>query len=228
MNDKRADRHQHHRFNGEPSIEAVPHPETRGQHIAHWISQAGSPPVMGLLASVLLLTRLSAPHLWTWASLYVLLALIAPMGFLIWQLRRGRVTDLDVHFRQQRTASFLVTCCGFLLVWIAMTLGQAPLLLRLLAGMGFLQWVTLCLITLKWKISVHATSVTGTTLILVWSLGLAATPAVIAVPLVAWSRVKLRRHTPTQVLAGILLGCAVFTVALLLTPSLHGPGSFAP
>lgn len=212
----------------EPNADAIPRPETWGQHIAHWISQAGSPPVMGLLASLLILARLSGPRLWTWVMLYILLAMVVPFGFLLWQLHRGQVTDLDIHFRQQRTWSFAVTCLGFLLAWISMVLGGAPAVLRLMVGTGLLQWLILSLITLRWKISVHAASVAGTTSILVWGFGLAATPVVIAVPLVAWSRVKLRRHTPAQVAAGILLGCVAFSIALLLTPSLRAPGMLAP
>ena len=211
-----------------PNAEAVPRPETWGQHVAHWISQAGSPPVMGLLASFLILARLPGPRVWIWAGLYILLALIAPVAFLLWQLRQGQITDLDVHFRQQSTWSFAVTSLGFLLAWITLALSGAPPVLLLLVGTGLLQWLTLCLITLHWKISVHAASIAGTTLFLVWGFGLAATPVVVAVPLVAWSRVKLRRHTPAQVAAGILLGCLAFSLALLLTPSLRMPGVLTP
>jgi membrane-associated phospholipid phosphatase len=228
MCSKQADRLRHRRSDKEPSVEAVPRPETWGQHVAHWISQVGSPPVMGVLASYLIMTRLSSPRLWVWTGLYILLAMVAPLAFLLWQLQRGAVTDLDVHFRQQRTWSFAVTCGGFLLAWISMGLSGAPAVLRLLAGTGLLQWLTLCLITLRWKISVHAASIAGTTLFLVWGFGLAATPVAVAVPLVAWSRVKLRRHTPAQVAAGVLLGCIAFSIALLLTPSLHAPGVLTP
>jgi membrane-associated phospholipid phosphatase len=212
----------------EPTAEAVPRPETWGQHVAHWVSQAGSPPVMGLLAFFLILTRLSSPRLWVWTGMYIVLTLIAPLGFLLWQLRRGHVTDLDVHFRQQRTWSFAVTCSGFLLAWSTMLISGAPPVLLLIVGTGLLQWLTLSLITLRWKISVHAASVTGATLFLVWGFGFAATPVAVAVPLVAWSRVKLRRHTPAQVAAGILLGCVAFYIALLLTPSLRVPGILTP
>jgi membrane-associated phospholipid phosphatase len=37
-------------------------------------------------------------------------------------------------------------------------------------------------------------------------------PILLVVPAVAWSRVKLRRHTPLQTLAGIGLGTALFVL----------------
>jgi membrane-associated phospholipid phosphatase len=228
MSRKQPDTLLHKSSGKEPTVEAVPRPETWGQHIAHWISQAGSPPVMGLLASFLILTRLPDPQMWVWTGLYILLALVAPLAFLLWQLHQGHVTDIDVHFRQQRTWSFAVTSLGFLLAWMTLALSGAPPVFLLMVGTGLLQWLILCLITLHWKISVHAASVAGTTLFLVWGFGLAATPVVIAVPLVAWSRGKLRRHTPAQVVAGILLGCFAFSIALLLSPSLRIPGVLTP
>jgi membrane-associated phospholipid phosphatase len=45
-------------------------------------------------------------------------------------------------------------------------------------------------------------------------------PLLLSIPLVAWSRVKLRRHTAPQTLAGILLGGGIFAFAVLLIPSL--------
>jgi hypothetical protein len=44
-------------------------------------------------------------------------------------------------------------------------------------------------------------------------LGGAATPLVMTVPLVAWSRVHLQRHTLAQTAAGALLGTIILVVA---------------
>ncbi|MCJ7549957.1 MAG: hypothetical protein MUQ30_09785 [Anaerolineae bacterium] len=44
------------------------------------------------------------------------------------------------------------------------------------------------------------------------------------IPVVGWSRIKLRRHTPAQVIAGTGLGCLAVAVAVLCSPSLHTPG----
>lgn len=214
----------HHDANPIPSVQAVPRPETAAENVAHWISQIGSPPVMGLVAFILTVMQLTTPHLWVWIILYPLFSMIAPLAFLIWQVRRGDVTDLDVHFRQQRKWSLLVTIAGFVLSWIVMRVGGAPPVLLMMAGMGVVQWLAIYLITLRWKISVHSTAASGVVLFMVWSFGTTYAPIALVIPLVAWSRVKLRRHTPAQVFAGILLGCTAFSISLGLSPTLQTPG----
>jgi len=209
------------------SAVAIPRPETVGEHVAHWISHLGSPPAAGIAASSITIARLTMPGLWQWVSVYLLLALVTPVGFLIWQVRQGHVTDLDVYFRKQRKASLLVTIAGLALTWLLMNLGGAPPILRFMVGAGLLTWVAIYLITLRWKISIHATTISEMGFFLVWVFGLSAAPALLAIPAVGWSRVKLRRHTPAQVIAGTGLGCLAVVVAVLCSSSLRAPGFLA-
>ncbi|MCD6285154.1 MAG: hypothetical protein J7M39_04485 [Anaerolineae bacterium] len=223
MNTINEQRDQNDKGNG-LSAAAIPRPETTGEHIAQWVSHLGSPPAAGIAASSITVARLAVPGLWQWISIYVLLALVAPLGFLIWQLRQGRVTDLDVYFREQRKESLLVTIAGLALTWLLMNLGGAPTILRFVVGAGLLMWVAIYLVTLRWKISIHAASISEMGFFLVWGFGLSAAPALLAIPAIGWSRVKLHRHTPAQVIAGTGLGCLAVAVAVLCSPSLHTPG----
>jgi membrane-associated phospholipid phosphatase len=79
-----------------------------------------------------------------------------------------------------------------------------------MVSLAVVQWLAIYLITLRWKISVHSTSATGISLFVVWAFGMRVLPVFLTVPVIAWSRVKLRRHTPLQTLAGIGLGAALF------------------
>ena len=58
-------------------------------------------------------------------SLHVM-AMVAPLAFLIWQFTHGHITDLDVHLREQRKASLLVTIAGFAAAWVASAPGERP------------------------------------------------------------------------------------------------------
>ena len=63
-------------------------------------------------------------------------------------------------------------------------------------------------VTLVWKLSIHAAVVAGAVTILVQVFGL---PLLVLAPLVAlvcWSRVALRDHTPAQTVAGAALGAS--------------------
>jgi hypothetical protein len=171
---------------------------------------------MVILAVILSGIAASLPGVWTWVALYLLLAILMPLGALVWMVRTGRVSDLDVQLREERMAPFIVTLIGSGSAWLVLLLGGAPAPLTLMAGTSVVQTVVIFLITLRWKISVHTSTAAGMT-VLIWSVaGRAATPLVISVPLIAWSRVKLRRHTLAQAVAGTLLGSSVFLTAILV------------
>ena len=202
------------------TLDAVLKPSTRGEYLAYGISQLGSPPVMGLLGLIFIAASMTVPGVWLWFGVYVVMAMVAPMLFLIWQVRHGRVTDLDVQLREQRKGSLLVTIAGFGVSWLVMQIGHAPVLFKMMAGAGFVQWLIVFAITLRWKISAHTSSAAGVTVLILHVFGLAAAPLVISIPLIAWSRVKLRRHTLGQTIAGALLGSGVIVGVILLTPAL--------
>lgn len=201
------------------TIDAILKPSSWDEHLAHWISQLGSPPVMGVLALFLIASSTALPAIWKWCGLYLFIAMLLPLSFLIWQVRRGHVTDLDIQLREQRKGAFLVTIAAFTLTWLVMLIGKAPPLLTFMAGVGVLQWLITFAITLHWKISVHSASATGVTMIILHVFGSpTAVPLMISLPLIAWSRVKLRRHTLSQTIAGMALGITVFLIALIISP----------
>ena len=177
--------------------------------LAYAISQVGSPPVLTATAIALNGSTLSSPRAWVWAGIHVLLAVLAPLLYLVWLVRWGLVTDLDVQLRQQRIKPmiFTIVCSG--LAWLVLTLGAAPRPMVVLASALWVQAVVTFAITLRWKVSVHCTAAAGTAMV-VWFLMGTPLLLLVGVPLIAWSRVRLRRHTLAQTIAGTLLGLAVF------------------
>lgn len=198
-------------------LHAIVKPNTPTEYIAYGISQVGSPPIEGLFALTMLTTTLTLSSAWPWLSIFVIFGMLLPISFLVWQLRRGHITDLDVQVREQRKAVMLVTIAGCAITWILMVIGNAPSVLKLMVGATTLQWLTIFAITMRWKVSVHSTSATGMTMIILHVFGLSAAPIVFSIPLIAWSRVKLKHHTPAQTLVGILLGIVVFGLAILIS-----------
>jgi membrane-associated phospholipid phosphatase len=164
---------------------------------------------MGLFSLALVATTLTFANDWPWLGLYLLLNILTPLSFLVWQLRRGSITDLDIQLREQRRNTLLVTIGGFAFTWLVMLFGGAPPALTLLAGAGMLQWIIIFAITMRWKVSIHSTSATGVAILILRIFGLSAVPLVISIPLIAWSRVKLRHHTPAQTIVGVILGAIV-------------------
>jgi membrane-associated phospholipid phosphatase len=137
------------------------------------------------------------------------------MLYLIWLRHRGLVTDLDVQVRKQRMRPmiFMLVCGG--VTWLALALGAAPAQMVFLAGVIWLQMIVIFGITLCWKISVHCATAAGVAT-MVWVLLGTPLPLLVGVPIVAWSRVRLRRHTLMQTIAGSLLGFGLFAIAISL------------
>ena len=80
--------------------------------------------------------------------------------------------------------------------------------------MSVLTGVILLLITFWWKISLHASTISGTVTLLTILYGLIVVPAYAIVILVCWSRIVLKRHTLAQVTTGALLSMGL-TVGIM-------------
>jgi len=185
----------------------------QSSQVAAAISQIGSPPVLSVLALTSVAALLADGRAWALSGLFVALAVLLPLSYLIWLLRRGQVGDLDVQRREQRIRPMLFTlACGGL-GWIVLALAAAPRPLLALAAALWLQMAAAFAITLRWKISVHCSAAATVATVIGF---IAGTPLLLAgVPLIAWSRLKLNRHTPAQTLAGSVLGCAISLLVLI-------------
>ena len=61
-------------------------------------------------------------------------------------------------------------------------------------------------INLYWKASIHTMGVAGPTTALVFAFGLPGATLSLLLPVVGWSRVRLKEHSLSQVIVGTLLG----------------------
>ncbi|HDQ73244.1 MAG TPA: hypothetical protein ENN19_14300 [Chloroflexi bacterium] len=202
-------------------IEASIHkgvPEDWIGRLAYVISQIGSPPVLAFASMALAAMSFApfpGPQAWIWIGGYALLAILFPLMYLIYLLRKGLVSDLDVQLREQRIKPMLFTvACGGL-ACSALRIGRAPRQMSTLAVGLWVQTAALFVITLRWKISVHCAAATAAAAV-VWMLKGTSIPLLVGVPLIAWSRLRLKRHTLMQTVFGTLLGFVVFLPVFLL------------
>ncbi|MCB1162937.1 hypothetical protein KDL67_09660 [bacterium] len=181
---------------------------------ARAISQLGSPPVLALTMPFLAAAIDPYPRAYAFAGVLAVVAVVLPMLVLVLQWRAGHVSDLDVCRREERWRPFIASLTGAWLAWLLLVLGRAPSSLGAVAALLAITGTALFAVTvgLGWKISVHSAMAALSTM-LVWKLLGAGLPVVIGLPLVMWSRLHLRRHTPAQTLAGAALGLAVVLLA---------------
>lgn len=175
-----------------------------------------SPPVMFAIIGMAL-ALFAAPN-WrglAWGIVYGLLISLAPILFVLFMLRTGRIAELHMSNTRERHLPYLVSVFCGLLVLLLDWLFHGPDLLRCLAWFNVIELAALGIINIFWLISIHATAMASTVMI-AW-LVFGAWTLLITLPLLAlvtWVRLFLKRHTPGQIIAGILLGS---TTVLSLT-----------
>jgi membrane-associated phospholipid phosphatase len=187
--------------------------------IARWVSNVLSPP---LIASLLAIgfARFVVPNsdvLWGWLLFSLPLISLPPLVYVIWLVRRGELADIHMPQRRSRIkplgvmTSWLVVCMVLLSRW------GAPAALNLFLVGALLQIGILSLVTLFWQISFHSATISAAAATAVAVGGATMWPIAISllVPLVGWSRVRLRRHTFRQVTAGCVVGTLVALLLIL-------------
>lgn len=186
---------------------------------ARLYSNIVSPPVM--FAVVGLAFALSEePNLTglAWAVFYGLMVSLAPILVVLYLLRTGRIKELHMSDTSERHIPYITAVASAFIAYTVMTLLNGPELLRCLALLNTINLVALGLINSRYLISIHATGIMASFLLvgLVFSWTLAW---LVVFPLllgVCYVRLYLKRHTVAQIAAGLLLGlCTVWLMQTL-------------
>jgi membrane-associated phospholipid phosphatase len=187
-----------------------------GARAAAWISHVASPPLLLCACAVLIAVREGGSAVWLWVVAYGALAALLPMAYIVRQVQLRRATDIHLPRRQERLRPLLLAAASGAVAALLLDATGAPSLLVRFAAATAVQTALVLVITLRWKISMHAAAVTALA-VLAWVLyGAPGLWLALLIPVVAWARLRLRRHTPAQVLAGALSGAAVFGLLLTL------------
>lgn len=144
-----------------------------------------------------------------WWLMAIVLVVVIPYAILHAAVRTGRVDDCQVVRRSQRPWLFAAagTCVAAAILILAVA--GAPrqlivLIVAMLAGLG-----AMLALTLVWKASMHLAVAAGAVAVLAIENPPAAAVAFLALPLLAWARVRNGRHSLAQVVVGGLVGAVV-------------------
>jgi membrane-associated phospholipid phosphatase len=184
--------------------------------MARIISDIFSPPVLAVPGLLLGAYYSSAPGIYSYALAYFLVGVLAPVMYVIWLLRIGAITDFHIPDRRDRRGPFLATLgAGLVGVGLLAYLGApATFIAPVIALLA--ETLILFLITLFWQVSIHTATTAGLVTFAIYVLGVEAVLLSLLIPLVAWARVYLERHTITQTVWGTLIGAACFLVLIAL------------
>jgi membrane-associated phospholipid phosphatase len=124
-------------------------------------------------------------------------------------LRLKIIKDFYAYDRGTRFIPFLWMTLFYLIGTLSLIFISAPTSVTALMACYFVNGVVLMLVTLKWKISIHASGITSPFTALVYLLGAVTLPLLLVVIPVAWARVELKAHTILQVIVGAILSCVL-------------------
>ena len=115
------------------------------ERLAQYVSVLSSPPLMAIAGILLGARSLSTSPAWSWAFVFILLSVLPPVSYVLWLLRRGKVTNFHLDVRNERTGPILVVFFNTFLAWMLLYMGGAPTLLLGIATAG-LMLITLVLV----------------------------------------------------------------------------------
>jgi hypothetical protein len=146
------------------------------------------------------------------------LLVIPPLAYVVWLVRTGELVDIHMPDRRSRIKPLAVILGWGIGCFLLLHFLGAPsiLIFVMLATMGYM--MVMSAVTLFWKISFHSSAITAAA-----SVGIIATgintgwsiSALMLIPVVAWARVHLRRHTFGQVTAGCVVGLGMGLFVLI-------------
>ena len=203
---------------------------TRAYRLANAVSYFLNPLVFPPVAFTLIDAHFGAGPgqlLWTFGVSVTFFCLV-PLLYVVGMIRTGRVENLEVRDQKSRLGPLLVGMAsygvGALLLWRTVEGPALPLIVAF-AALFPVNTAAILLINLRWKISLHMTSLAGFVSVLlftaltVWrdlpagietALTIATVgPLLALVPLLMWARVRVGAHTRGQVVAGALFGLFV-------------------
>ena len=163
------------------------------------------------LGIVIVLVSLGASGSGNWIVLCVLIALFfsvfAPWGVVLYMRRRGEISELFIPERRDRLRPlFFFTASSWMGVGTLYLMHPPPALYALMVCVAVLSTVAL-LITMQWKISLHAMGLWAACGVVIALYGSWWT--VVPAGLVSWARFVLQAHSVSQILVGSIVGVGV-------------------
>jgi len=178
------------------------------RRLAELISAVLGAPIVALYSFAFLITDLNPPSIFLLVSICCIFGSILPIAILYCLAKRGIIADIYASERSSRPKAFTgVALSYFLGIVVLMMVGAPPTLVALMACYT-INLIALMLISQYWKVSVHASGITAPATFLATQMGIIMLPFFLLLLPVAWARIKLKAHTPTQIAVGATL--AVF------------------
>jgi len=143
---------------------------------------------------------------WMLVSLVFILVLMAPLVIFV---KKGKFSDLDVSVQKQRPLLFLIEFIFAVVYFSVLYVFHAPRELFIGIITIFILLIVFGVVNKFIKASGHMGMLSAIITLFVFMGGLVYLWGFLLIPVLAWSRVKIKRHTLKEVLIGTIVGILV-------------------
>lgn len=140
----------------------------------------------------------------------IIFQLIIPLGYILFLYFKKEISDFDMTKRKERIKPLSVTTISIFVSLILIYFSGNKFIIFFFLMIFILIFVN-TLITLFWKISFHMAANTIAAILLNFLFDWQLPYLYILIPLIFWSRLKLKKHTVAQLIGGFLVnGLIIF------------------
>jgi membrane-associated phospholipid phosphatase len=173
--------------------------------LAEYVSAVMNAPLITLITFIPLVYRFGTGATFQLLALTSFFGCLLPLITVGYLLKKGIISDFYANDRDERFIPFMATILSYTIGTVALIAIQAPEQITALMACYIVNGVVLLIITMKWKISIHASGITSPVTALVYLLGTRLLPLFLLFLPVAWARVELKAHNKKQVTAGAII-----------------------
>jgi len=131
---------------------------------------------------------------------------LLPIAMFVYFRKRGRIIDSDASIKEERTVPFLIAVLMYVGGLLALIFLHANIIITAFWFCYISNTLIIVLINKYWKISAHALGVAGPLGAVTYAAGWYGLFFFALLAIVGWARLKLKVHTPMQVLMGSIVG----------------------
>ena len=177
---------------------------------ARIISFISNPVLLSIPFSYALVFKSREDFLYALAWTFVSILFASLVGvFVVLAVRKGVFSDFDISKRQERTPIFIFTGLLSILYFLIVFLLNGPKVLLIALGALLFGVIIADIINRKIKASIHLAVFSSFSVIMGILYGGMFWVLLLIAPLVAWSRVKLKKHEPLETIVGGLVGIII-------------------
>lgn len=189
---------------------------TLKENLANFISSITNPPFVAIPVFIVINYTLLPEGNWVWFSaVSIFFVSVIPILTSISWIKKKNL-DLDMPRRQDRIYPLLLVILAYMMGVMVLYILGAPQLTTVLMICYLCNTIAALLFSLFWKISIHAMGIAGPATAILYLFGWSGLLFSLLVPLVIWSRLYLKKHSPAQLITGTFMGYFLTTIQIYL------------